>query len=138
VTRPIVDSSIAVAWCSKSQATPQSKAALNAATDFGILVPAHFYLEVSNSMWQLERRNKIPTAKVDEFLGWLSGIEIEVDPTAEGSMVSLILPLARRFDLTVYDAAYLELALRTGLPLATHDDALERAAQQAGAKMFTA
>jgi predicted nucleic acid-binding protein len=137
VTRPIVDSSIAIAWCSKSQATARSEAALDAAMDFGILVPAHFQLEVANSLWQLERRNKIAAAKVDEFLGWLSGIEIDVDPTAETATPALILPVARRFDLTIYDAAYLELALRTGLPLATRDGALERAAEKAGAQLFS-
>ncbi len=137
MTLPIVDSSIAIAWCSKSQASPRSDAALDAAMNFGILVPTHFQLEVANSLWQLERRNKIEAAKVDEFLGWLSEIDTDVDPTAQTATATLILPIARRFDLTIYDAAYLELALRTNLPLATRDDALQRAAEKAGAILFS-
>lgn len=138
MTRPIVDSSVATAWCSTSQATPLSEAALEAATRFGMLVPAHFQLEVANALRQLERRNRIATAEVDAFLAALTQLSVEVDAAAQAQTFALIVPIARRFDLTTYDAAYLELALRTGLSLATRDAALAAAARQAGAILLNA
>jgi predicted nucleic acid-binding protein len=135
MTRAIVDSSIATAWCSRSQATPISDAAFEAAIEHGALVPAHFALEVANSLWQLERRGKITAAAVDEFFALLARLMIEVD-TATSVVQHALLSVARQHDLTVYDAAYLELALRTGLPLATRDGALARATREAGATLF--
>jgi predicted nucleic acid-binding protein len=136
MTRAIIDSSIATAWCSRSQATPISDAAFEAAIEHGALVPARFALEVANSLWQLERRGRIATAAVDEFFAHLARIAIEVDPVAASIVQAAMLNVARKHDLTVYDAAYLELALRTGLPLATRDGALARATREAGATLF--
>jgi predicted nucleic acid-binding protein len=138
MTRPVVDSSIATAWCSKSQATAISDAALERAIEHGAVVPSHFGLEVANSLWQLERRDRMDGAAVDAFLAFLGQITIDIDNAASSIVQPDVLHLARRYDLTTYDAAYLELALRTGLPLATRDATLAAAAENAGATLLTA
>ena len=137
MTRPIVDSSIATAWCSRSQATPLSDAAFESVVEHGALVPALFGLEVANSLWQLERRGKIAATAVNTFLSSLADMAVEVDAAATAVAHADILSLARDYGLTTYDAAYLELALRAGLPLATRDTLLARAGKAAGVALLT-
>jgi predicted nucleic acid-binding protein len=134
--RLVVDSSVATAWCSHSQASPLSEAALDVVAEFGATVPPHFQMEVANSLLQLERRNRIERASVDEFLARLETMDMEIDSLSASAAFSSVLPVARRYGLTLYDAAYLELALRARLPLASRDDALIEAAGRAGAPLF--
>ena len=75
-----------------------------------------------------EKRRRITAARSAEFLGILGELDIRADTDAAGRAFRDVLPLARAQGLTTYDASYLELALRLGLPLATKDKALLRAA----------
>jgi predicted nucleic acid-binding protein len=93
------------------------------------LAPALWWFELRNGLVVNERRGRITEQKSAEFLADLSGLGITIDRSPnEGRLMSL----ARRHRLTVYDAAYLELALREGLPLATLDALLAEAARQEG------
>jgi len=136
--RLIIDASVAITWAATSQITSDCEAAASCVGKYGALVPAHFHLELVNALWQLERRKRLTSEVVDDFLADMTELAIEVDLTAIEAPGDLILTLARTHALTTYDAAYLELALRTDTPLATRDAALARAARQSGARLFSA
>ena len=80
----------------------------------------------------------ISEARSEVFIGMLQRLDISVDPATPAHALAATLQLARRHKLSAYDAAYLELALRTGLPLATLDEKLLKAARKAGVKRFAA
>ena len=91
-------------------------------------VPALWELEIGNILLGAERRRRISHARAAEFLGILGELDIRVDPDLPGRAFRDVLPLARARRIKTYDATYLELAMRLGLPLATKDKALARAA----------
>jgi predicted nucleic acid-binding protein len=134
--RLIVDTSIAVSWVARNQANTLTEAAADAVSANGAVVPVHFQLELVNALRQLERRGRLSSAVIDGFLAELPLLPLEIDRGAMDNVATAILPLARTHDLTLYDAAYLELALRTKLPLATRDKELRAAAVSAGASLF--
>lgn len=96
----------------------------------GAVVPALFPGEVANVLVQAERRRRIAPAQADRVLGILGGLPIEVE--APRRAPGRALDFARAHRLTVYDAMYLEAAIRRALPLATLDGDLRRAARAAG------
>jgi predicted nucleic acid-binding protein len=95
-----------------------------------VVVPAIWATEVANVLIVGERRRRIDSEKTGRFLKWLLGVPIESDVAGTLAALDRALPLARRFDLTAYDALYLELAQRKGLPLATFDRQLAAAAKK--------
>ncbi len=131
----VLDNSVAMLWL-----LPQSNPAglalaqkvLDLLQDNGAQVPSLWHLEVANVMAKSLRLNKITQAQASTFVALLEALDIATD--AETSLRALhdTLDLARRYHLSAYDAAYLELALRKGLPLATLDTQLLAAAEQAG------
>jgi predicted nucleic acid-binding protein len=100
------------------------------------IVPVTWGLEVANVMARAEARALVTEARSGEFLELLDGVSIEVDAATFTHARSTTLQLARRHKLSAYDASYLELALRRGLPLATLDEDLQKAAKKAGVKRF--
>ncbi len=124
----VLDASVAVAWCFDDESTPAAWALLERLRDEPGHVPALWALEVGNILLGAEKRRRITQARTAEFLGILGELDIRVDPEYPGRAVRDVLPLARAQGITTYDASYLELAMRTGLPLATKDLALARAA----------
>src|SRR5260221_10525114 len=134
--RLIIDASIAVAWCAQQQATPTTWAAAAIVSADGALVPAHFPTGLANSLLQLQKRNRLDQERIDSFAETFLDLDVEIDPTSARSALGPISALAQRFGLTIYDAAYLALALRTGLAIATRDQQLAEAAVAAGATLF--
>lgn len=126
----VVDTSVAASWWFADEVTPATDAVLERVVAEGAVVPALFPAEVANVLVQAERRKRIAPALADRVLGILSGLPIEVEAPlrAPGGAVAL----ARTHGLTVYDAMYLETAIRRALPLATLDGDLQRAARTAG------
>jgi predicted nucleic acid-binding protein len=92
----------------------------------------HWYLDVANVLWIAQRQKRISHAEAMQFVARLGMTNIEDDYEFAARAFDHILPLSHRYGLTSYDAAYLELALRRQLPLATLDDQLRAAAQQVG------
>ena len=101
-------------------------------------MPFHFHLEHCNALLLLERRGRLREADVAAAIDDILALDLTVDVEPLAEIERTVLPLARRHKLTVYDAAYLELALRTGLPLATRDAGLISAARDAGAQLLAA
>lgn len=121
-----------MAWCFADEATPAASKIQDRLEKETALVPAHWFLEVTNVLAMAERHKRITMARSAEFLAFLSEMDIETDHETAARAFAHLLPLCRSHGLTSYDAAYLELALRRRLPLASMDDDLRDAAMQTG------
>ncbi|MSU50757.1 MAG: PIN domain-containing protein [Opitutus sp.] len=133
----VLDCSATVPWVFVSEATVETDALLDAlAAGDKAWVPALWHLELGNVLLGAQRKGRIDKAGVEKFLAALDVFDIEVDPETMGVAWAKTLALAESFGLTVYDAAYLELALRRGLPLATLDRSLRLAMQKAGGRVL--
>lgn len=129
MTSFVLDSSVALAWCFRSERTPETARLLAEVSDRGAWVPDLWYLEVSNVLMLAQRRRRIDETEMREALALLGGLPIERDPLPAQQTVRQTLALAISHSLTTYDAAYLELAIRRNLPLATRDADLQAAAR---------
>lgn len=135
----VLDCSVAVAWLLEDERIPEADALLDGLEDGGqALVPGLWRLELGNVLAGAERRNRISGTGLSRCLGILARLPVVTDPHTEERALRETLELARREYLTTYDAAYLELAMRRGLPLATLDRPLARAARRAGVEILPA
>lgn len=135
----VLDNSVAMRWFfgdGKPQELAYAGKVLDAMKDTSALVPVTWGLEVSNVIARAEVKGLVTEARSEAFLELLQGVDIEVDAATFSHALSDTLQLARRYRLSAYDASYLELALREGLPLATLDEDLQKAAKKAGVKRF--
>jgi predicted nucleic acid-binding protein len=128
----VLDSSVALAWVLKGERTPCTEALLNEAGSNGALVTSLWPIEVANVLLTYERKAIITTAERMNALALFSKLPIATDDQTAARAWATAFDLARAHKLTVYDAGYLELALRSGLPLATLDQALCKAATSLG------
>ena len=136
--RLVLDASIALAWCFPDEESAASEAILDLlSAGREAFVPVLWPLEVGNALLVAERRKRITVAQVTSVLQRIARLPITVVPLTTGRAFGSILYLARQEQLTEYDAAYLDLSLREGLPLATLDDDLRRAARRAGIDLIT-
>jgi predicted nucleic acid-binding protein len=99
------------------------------------IAPGIWPLEVANALLVAERRKRISVAQVTALLGRIVQLPVSVEAIEPDRAFSQVLSVARQHQLTEYDAAYLELALRKGLPFATLDDRLRQAARKAGIRL---
>ncbi|MDR3520033.1 MAG: type II toxin-antitoxin system VapC family toxin [Acidocella sp.] len=132
MTLAVVDSSVALSWCFADEASAESDRQLDYVRDHGALVPGLWFLEVANVLLQAEKRGRISGADVLLRLELISSLPIMVDQNGVGLAWGPVLEMARAEGLTVYDAAYLELAARRGLALFSRDRALVAAATRRG------
>lgn len=128
----VIDASVAVGWCFADEATPRGDAVLDRVRAEGARVPSLWHLEVANVLRQAERRERISEAETSLRLELLAQLPIATDADTMQRAWMQTLALARTHTLTVYDAAYLELAARFGLPLASKDRELLAAARKNG------
>jgi predicted nucleic acid-binding protein len=126
----VLDASIALAWCFDDEATEATTALRHRVRDEGACAPALWPLEVVNVLLHAERRGRLSGPDVQARVDLLRALPIGIDQESSARAWSDLLILARAQALTVYDAAYLDLALRRGLPLATKDKALRDAAMR--------
>jgi len=134
--RFVVDNSIVMTWCFKDEADPYADAVLKSLTGNEAIVPAIWPLEVVNVLVVAERRNRLLESDSIRFLSLLSQLPIYVERTWPEKMMTQLLALGRDNSLSSYDAAYLELAMRQGLSIATLDSKLLAAANQVGAPIL--
>ena len=131
----VLDNSVVMRWFfgdgDKSD-LGYSLAVLDALGRSQAIVPTIWSLEVANVIARAEAKGLVLEARSAEFLEMLGGLDIVEDHLGGSSVLSRVLDTARRYFLSAYDAAYIELALRTGLPLATLGVELKMAAQQSG------
>lgn len=128
----VLDASLTLSWCFRDEANPASLALLDRMATEVALVPALWHLEIANVLVIAQRRGRITPERVADFLRELAILEIQVDHETAGRAFAHLLPLCRDHALTSYDAAYLDLARRRRLPLATLDADLIRVAPLLG------
>lgn len=130
----VLDCSIAAAWLFEDEASTRTDSLLESLRDESALVPNFWHLEVANVLKQAEKRGRITASQIVARLELLANLPIVTDTETSPRAFREILSLARSHDLTAYDAAYLELAIRHAIPLATQDKALIRAAKDLAVK----
>ena len=129
----VVDPSAILGIAMEDEAAHFADTVLRAIQEDGALAPSIFWYELRNVLVVSERRGRITEERTSAFLALLAELPIELsEAPAEGG----VMDLARRHALSVYDASYLELAVRSGAPLATLNQGLRRAAAKAGAEVF--
>lgn len=134
----VADASVAIGWVHPAQATRETAAMLDAIADGATLeVPALWSLEVANALIVLVRRRKLTADEREAGLGWFRGLRVRVDHEMSALAFGRLSELAVTYQLPVYDAAYLELAMRRRLMLGCKDGPLRSAAAHAGVQLWT-
>lgn len=121
-----------MAWCFEDECDAYADGVLSALSDARAVVPSIWLLEVVNVLLIAERRNRIERAEANRFLEVLKGLPLVVEDLSLARAFQEVHAVARDSGLTAYDATYLALAMRSGLPLATRDGNLRAASQRVG------
>lgn len=128
----VVDNSVVMAWCFEDEAGTYTEGVLDQLRETQALVPVIWPLEVANVLLIAERRDRLSEAQAAHFAQLLQTLPILVEEADVARVLGPVLAVGRAHRLSAYDAAYLELAARHGLPLATQDARLRKAASNAG------
>ena len=124
----VIDASITMAWCFEDEMTPATEEVLDEVVESSAIVPSIWRFEVGNALQMANRRKRITGIYRDDALARLLAMPITVDSETDAHVWTSALRLSERFGLTLYDAAYVELAQRRNLPLATLDQEMRSAA----------
>ena len=126
----VVDNSVVMTWCFQDEMNDYAEAVLDSLTEAVAIVPAVWSLEVINVLLVAERKGRLHEADSVRFISLLSQLPIVVDRSWPERLMKDLLAIGRAHNLSSYDAAYLELAMRQGLPIATLDRKLLEAARE--------
>ena len=135
----VLDNSVAMRWILESnKASDQAYAekVLKSFVDMDALVPNLWHLEAVNVLLGAEKRSEISTGEIEGFISQLENLPIHVDPLTSHQSFNRTMSLGRAYNLSSYDAAYLELAVRVGMPLATLDKDLIKAAKKSSVEIY--
>jgi predicted nucleic acid-binding protein len=132
----VVDASVALAWQFEDEASEYADRVLERLREDRAAAPSIWSLEVANALLVAERRGRLSPAKVARAVELLLELPISIHDVAAELVLGAVLDLARAHGLSAYDAVYLELAMREGLPLATQDEALRGATQRVGVPLL--
>ena len=133
----VLDASVALVWCFETETDQFTDAVLDSLADRTAVVPTIWPLEIGNALVVAERRKLLDPASSMRFLNLLHQLPITIEQETPQRMFGEILLLAREQKLSTYDASYLDLAMRSGLPLASRDDALIQAATRCGVDEYS-
>jgi predicted nucleic acid-binding protein len=134
----VLDNSVAMRWCFEETAHPYAESILDRLeTGDDAVVPVMWLYEASAVLARAQNRGTLAAQKAEEFIAELQSLNIGADPESVARIFPDVHRVALTHRLTSYDASYLELALRRGLPLATLDDGLIRASTAAGVSVIT-
>lgn len=132
----VLDNSVAVAWGFEDENSAYADRTLELLDTNTAVAPAVWPLEVANAILMGERRGRLSAADTAQFMELLGGLPVAVEDAALSGALGVVLDVGRGYGLTSYDASYLELAMRRGLPLATLDGRLADAATRAGVALL--
>lgn len=132
----VLDASTALVWCLDDEADARADSVLTRIGQEPAVTPAVWPLEVTNGLRSAERRGRIDERDLPSARQILLALPIQVEDISLARALADVLPLARALAISAYDASYVDLALRHGLPLATLDEQLSRAAVAAGAQLL--
>jgi predicted nucleic acid-binding protein len=132
----VIDNSVVMSWCFKDESNKYADIVLNSLQKSNAVVPPVWPLEVVNVLLVAERMKRLSEADSMRFLTLLNQLPITVEEGQSEEMMLRTLSLAREYRLSSYDASYLDLAMRKGLPIATLDKGLRAAAQKTEVPIF--
>ncbi len=132
----VVDASVALAWCFPDETSDYADDVLVALKTNVVKVPSIWAIEIANAILVGERSKRIKPVDVLRFEQLIGALNVVENSQTVKENVANVLPLARKFKLTAYDAAYLDLSARLGAPLATLDNVMQKACRAAGVKLF--
>lgn len=132
----VIDNSVVMSWCFKDESNEYADMVLNSLQRSNAVVPPIWPLEVVNVLLVAERTKRLSEADSMRFLTLLNQLPITVEEGQSEEMMLRTLSLAREYGLSSYDASYLDLAMRRGLPIATFDKGLRAAAQKTQVPIF--
>ncbi len=132
----VIDASVAIAWSAPDESSPIADGSLGRVQAEGATVPSLWFLEVANILIMNERRNRLKQEEVLGIIEDLQSLNLQVDSETSSRSFGEIVSLARKHRLSTYDATYLELAVRLGLPLASLDRELVAAAEAEGVEVL--
>ena len=136
MSRFVLDCSVTMAWCFDDEADGYADAVLDGLVDGTAVVPSLWPLEIANVLLVAERRGRLNKADSARFLELLGALPIAVDGETHGRAIGAIVLLGREHGLSSYDTAYLELAMRENVPLASLDQPLRLAAEGSGVSLL--
>ncbi|MHB8744161.1 MAG: type II toxin-antitoxin system VapC family toxin [Sulfuricaulis sp.] len=128
----VVDNSVALAWCFEDEHTQPIIDLLDRVAETGAVAPSLWPLEALNGLLMAERRKRLDSKRRQRLAGFLRDLPVTLDTETADQAWTATIRLAERYRLTLYDAAYLELAQRRKLPLATLDEDLIKAGKVLG------
>ncbi len=134
----IIDCSMAMSWCFADEATEATLRVQDRLASESVLVPSLWFLEVANVLAMAEKKKRIKAEQSAEFVKLLGAFEIEVDSEGPGRAFGSLMLLCREHGLTVYDAVYVDLAVRRRLAIATLDEEIRVAAGKVGVEVLGA
>ncbi len=129
----VLDNSVVLSWCLQDEKDPLAEHAMDRAIKHGAVVPGIWWYELRNALVMNERRGRLSATDTAATLADLRQLRISVDQWHDESTA---ISLARTHDLSIYDAAYLEVALRRTLPIASLDRRLRQAAAALNITIF--
>ncbi len=134
----VLDCSVTMAWCFEDECDDYAASVLESLTDEHALAPSIWRLEVANVLLGAEGHKRLKRSDSARFLDLLGALPIDVELESAGRIWGTVLDVGRQFQLSSYDASYLELAMRSGARLATRDSGLRDAAERSGVELFLA
>ena len=139
MTSFVLDNSVAMRWLLKTRKLADQQYAesvLDSLLDNNALVPNLWHLEATSVLLSAEKRDEISLGEIEGFISQLENLPVLTDSMTSHQAFNRTLTLARAYKLSSYDAAYLELSIREGLPLATLDKGLIKAAIKADVELY--
>ena len=133
-----MDASVVMSWCFEDEANRYTDGVLGSLEKSEAIVPAIWPLEIGNVLVVAERGKRLTEADSARFLSLLGELPIRIEQETRERMMGEVLAAAREFGISTYDASYLDLAMRQGLPIATKDAGLRKAAKRARVEIFRA
>ncbi|MFO8058233.1 MAG: type II toxin-antitoxin system VapC family toxin [bacterium] len=134
--RFVVDNSVVMSWCFEDERNNYADAVLESLETAEAFVPSIWPLEVGNVLLAAERKKRLSEASTIRFLALLDGLPINVEQETPERMLKEIVSLARKYNLSTYDASYLDLAMRGGLSLSTREASLRKAAKKCSLPLY--
>lgn len=132
----VLDASVTLAWAFRDEMNPYTAAVLRSLATEEAFVPSVWPLEVGNGILVAERRGRLTQAETVQFLTLLRHLPIQLEAETAERVLRETISLARERGLSTYDASYLDLAMRVGVPLATQDQDLREAAARCGVQLW--
>lgn len=132
----VVDASVVASWLLPDEQATAGSPLFDAGLDGELVAPFHFQAEVANAVFRAHLRGRLDQHELQAIRSALGRLDIAIDLDGAGRVWADALPLALGFGIGLYDAIYLELALRLSLPLATFDEGLAAAAERAGVQVM--